>query len=130
MIPEKAFVGLSVMTVADQLQLSMVIEKLVFSQLSVKDSMNHLIAVRQNYKLFINLFNKVQFSKDVKNLFKARFISKSNENYPKDAFHMYAENEPAMKRNDAILSNLLGELYTADGDSKIPGNCNYPLATI
>ena len=29
----------------------------------------------------------------------------------KDALHMYAENEPDMKRNEAILNELPGELY-------------------
>ena len=59
MIPEKVFAGLSVMVVAGLLQISLVIEKLIFSQSSVKDSTKHLIVVRQNDKLFINLFNKV-----------------------------------------------------------------------
>ena len=39
MIPEKAFAGLSVMSVADLLQLPPVRRKLIFSQLSDKDSM-------------------------------------------------------------------------------------------
>ena len=129
MIPEKVFAGLSVMVVAGLLQISLVIEKLIFSQSSVKDSMKHFIVVRQNDKLFINLFNKVWVSKDVENLFQARFISESNKNYPKDALHRYAGNEPTMKWKDAVASNLLGELYTIDGDNKIPVNCKYPLAT-
>ena len=33
---------------------------------------------------------------DAENLLKARFMCESDENYPKDALHMYAENEPAM----------------------------------
>ena len=43
---------------------------------------------------------------------------------------MYAENEPAMKRNDAVLKDLSGELYTIEADDKIPDNCRYALATI
>ena len=42
MIPEKAFAGLSVMVVAGLLQISLVIEKLIFSQSSVKDSTKYL----------------------------------------------------------------------------------------
>ena len=37
---------------------------------------------------------------------------------------MNAENEPAMKRNDAVLNNLPGELYTIVADDKIPGIVN------
>ena len=69
--------------------------------------------VRQNDKLFIDLLNKVRagnIDDDVENLLKARFICESDENYPKDALHMYAENGPAMKRNEAILNDLPGQL--------------------
>ena len=57
--------------------------------------------VRENGKLFINLLNKVRVGSlddDVKNLIKARSIRESDKNYPKDALHMYAENESATKR--------------------------------
>ena len=67
---------------------------------------------------------------DVEKLLKATFIHESDENYPKDALHMYAENEPAMKRNDAVLNNLPGKLYPIEADDKILDNCKYPLATI
>ena len=36
---------------------------------------------------------------------------------------MYAENEPAMKRNEAVLNNLPGEHCTIEADDKIPDNC-------
>ena len=129
MIPKKAFSGLSVMTVADLLQLSPVRGKLIFSQFSDKDSMKPLSGlqlwylfryaeltevVRQNDKLFVDLLNKVRvgnFDDDVENLLKAWFIHESDENYPKDALHMYAEKEPAMKRNDTVLNDLPDELY-------------------
>ena len=39
---------------------------------------------------------------DVENLLTARFKCESDENYPKDALHMYTEKEPAMERNEAI----------------------------
>ena len=41
------------------------------------------------------------------------------ENYPKDALHMYTENEPAMKRNEAVLNELSGELYIIEANDKI-----------
>ena len=43
---------------------------------------------------------------------------------------MYAENKSAMKRNDAVLNDLPGELYTIETDDKIPDNYKYPLAAI
>ena len=46
MIPEKAFVGLSVMTVADLLQLPPVRVKLIFSQFSDTDGMKHLLGLQ------------------------------------------------------------------------------------
>ena len=92
MIPEKVFVGLSVMTVADLLQLPPVRGKFLFSQFSDKYSMKHLLGlqlwhlfkyaeltkvVRQNNKLFIDLLNKAgvgNIDHDVEKLLKARFI--------------------------------------------------------
>ena len=46
MIPEKAFTGLSVMTVGHFLQLPPVIVKITFSQLSDKDSVKHLLGLQ------------------------------------------------------------------------------------
>ena len=43
---------------------------------------------------------------------------------------MYAENEPAISRNEAVLNNLPSEIYTIEADDKIPGNCKYQLAMI
>ena len=75
MIPEKAFAGLSVMTVADLLQLAPVRGKPIFSRFSDKDSMKNLLGlqlwylvkyaeltevVRQKDRLFIDLLNKVR----------------------------------------------------------------------
>ena len=54
--------------------------------------------VRQNNKLFIDLLKKVRFGNIDDDLLKSRFIRESGEKYPKNALHMYAENEPAIKR--------------------------------
>ena len=62
---------------------------------------------------------------DVENLRKARFICESDENYPKDTLHMYEENLPAMKRNEAVLNDLPGQLDTIEANDKIPDNCKY-----
>ena len=131
MIPEKVFPSLSVMTVAELLQLPLVRGKFLLSQFSGKDSYQKV--VMQNDTLFIDLLNKARvgdIDDDVEKLLKARFIYEYGENYPKDAWHMIAENEPAIKRNEAVLSDLPGELYTIEASDKIPDNCKYPLALI
>ena len=43
---------------------------------------------------------------------------------------MYAENEPPMKRNEAVLNDLPGQLYAIEANGKIPDNFKYPLALI
>ena len=75
------------------------------------------------------MLNKVRVSNidDDENLLKARFIRESDENYPENALHMYVENKPAMKKNEAVLNELLGELYTIEANGKISDNCKYPL---
>ena len=98
MIPEKTFAGLSVMTVTGLLQLSFVREKLLFSEFHGKDSMKHLIflqlwhlskyaelteVVRQNHKLFCDLFNKVRVGNVDDDVLKGRLIRESDEKYPK-----------------------------------------------
>ena len=88
--------------------------------------------VRQHDKLFADLLNEFRVGNidgDAEKLPKARFIHESNENYPKDALHIYAENKPATKRNDAVLNDLPGEFYTIEAHDKLPDNCKYPMAT-
>ena len=75
MILERAFTGLSVMTVADLIQLPLVREKLIISQFLAKDSIKHSLGlqlwhlfqygektevIRQNDKQFIDKINKVR----------------------------------------------------------------------
>ena len=43
---------------------------------------------------------------------------------------MYAEDEPAMKRNEAVLNELRGKLYTREANDKSPDNFKYLLALI
>ena len=64
-------------------------------------------------------------------LLKARFVCDSDENYyPKNALNMYAENEPAIGRNEAVLNSVPSEVYIIEADNKIPNICKYPIAMI
>ena len=67
---------------------------------------------------------------DVESLLKARFIREFDENYPKYVLRMYAENETAMKGNEAVLNELPGELQTIEVNNKVPDNCKHPLALL
>ena len=123
--------------------------KFVSSPISDKDSRKHLLSlqlwhllkyaelievVRQNDKPFIDMLNKVRVSNvddAVEELLKASFVCDSDEHCnPKVALHMHAENEPAISRNEPLLNNSAGELYTIEADDKIPDNCKYQLAMI
>ena len=58
------------------------------------------------------MLNKAQVGNivdNVENVLKARFIRESDENYKYD-LKMYAENEPAMKGNEAVLNDLPGQI--------------------
>ena len=68
-------------------------------------------------KCLSTCFNKVLVGNtddDVEKLLKARYIYESHEQYPKDALHMYAENEHDVKRNEAVLHVLSGDIYTIE----------------
>ena len=43
---------------------------------------------------------------------------------------MYPENDPDMKRNDAVVNYLSGKLYIIEADDKIPDSYKCILATI
>ena len=43
---------------------------------------------------------------------------------------MYAEKEPTVKGSEAVLNDLLGNLFTIGADDKTTGNCKYSLATV
>ena len=43
---------------------------------------------------------------------------------------MNAEKESAMKRNDAFINDLPGELLRIEGEHKVSDNCKFLLGTI
>ena len=48
----------------------------------------------------------------------------------KDALHIYAENRPAVKRNESVLNDLPEELHIIEANNKTPDNNKYPLVTV
>ena len=82
--------------------------------------------------MFIDLLTKVRVSNidgDVETLLKDIFKRESDRNLAKDASHIYAENEPTVKKNEAAV-NEPGELYTIGTAGNVPDDCKYPLALI
>ena len=75
----------------------------------------------------LNNFRVGKIDDDVQELLKAIFINKSDKNYPKEAFQIYAENERAMKKNTFVLNDLRDELYTIIVTDKVPDNCKYQM---
>ena len=68
--------------------------------------------VRQNGKLYTCLIKfELVTLMVMQKIFKARFAPESDENYPKAALHLYAENQPVMKRNEVVVNDLPGNLY-------------------
>ena len=55
-----------------------------------------------NNKRFIDLLNQVWVCNVDDDVIEAKFVLESDENYWKDALHMYAENEPVMKMNGNV----------------------------
>lgn len=81
--------------------------------------------------MFINLFNEVEVSDHdhLEELLKTRIILESNEKYPKDDLHIYAENDAARKRDEAVLIDLPSHLYSKEADEKITDDFKHPLVT-
>jgi len=57
-----------------------------------------------------------------KELLKSKFISRENPNYPEDAIHIFAENQPASKHNQKMLNNIKLDEINIESVDKIPQN--------
>ena len=77
-------------------------------------------------KLFSDFLNKVRVGNidgNVGKILKAIFMHKSYESYSRDVLKKYKKNESAMKRKEAVVKDLRGELYIIEANDKIPYNC-------
>ena len=82
---------------------------------------------------FIELLNKIRVGNVdgiVESKLKARFMEKSDENYPHNSLHIFAENIPVNAHNRTFLENLPGQLHQIESIDDIPCNCTYPQEVI
>ena len=132
----------------DLLQLPPVKGQYIFSQFTNSSKRNQLLSlqlwhlfkyakltevVRQKDSVFINLLNSIpigEVEEEVENLLRSRFIHESYEKYPNSVLHTHAENEPTMLKNQTVLNDLPGEVYSIEAADKIPDGCSYPLYMI
>ena len=54
----------------------------------------------------------------VGNNLKARFVNESDSDYPRNTLHMYAQNQPTILRNQIILDDLPGEIYSVEAHDR------------
>ena len=55
----------------------------------------------------------------VENNLKAKFVNESHSDYPQNALHMYAENQPTILRNHIILDDLPGKIYSVEAYERV-----------
>lgn len=73
----------------------------------------------------IDLLNKIRIAgldDDAKTLLKSRFISDSDDDYPKNAVHIWAENKPVSDHNNCMLEKLDTPSVKIDSIDTIPKN--------
>ena len=84
--------------------------------------------IRCSDSRFVNVLENVCLGTvcvNTEKLSKARFIDQSDKNYPHDALHIYAKNTSTVLRNQNVLNNLPGEVYSTENNDKIPDDCRY-----
>ena len=82
---------------------------------------------------FIDFLNKIRvgnLDESVQNRLKARFVKESDINYPRDALHTFAENNPTLLHNKEMLMSLYGVLHKIEAIDAILGNCKHPKSMI
>ncbi|XP_057292675.1 uncharacterized protein LOC130621409 [Hydractinia symbiolongicarpus] len=55
-------------------------------------------------------------------LLKSKFIFQNDPNYPKDAIHIFAENQPASEHNKKMLNSIASDEINIEAIDKIPEN--------
>ena len=142
---EVLFGGISIILIGDFLQLPPVKGKPIYAPFGYDDKLDTLFGLelwhtfkfaeltevmRQKDELeFVQLLNQIRIgniNQVVENKLKSRFIDPTNEIYPSNSVHMFAENQPSDVHNQNILDKLPGDLYEIEATDVIPASCNYP----
>ena len=74
---------------------------------------------------FIDLLNNVrigELSDNDVDVFSSRVIDKTDENYPVDDLHIFAENEPARLHNQTMLEMINQTVITVEAIDQIPNS--------
>ena len=77
--------------------------------------------------MFTELLKKIRVSAvdvSVDYILKSRFVQQSEREYPYRALHTFAENDPANRYNEFMLSALPDRLISIPVKDQIPKNCN------
>ena len=141
--PQIPFAGKTVLAVGDFFQLPPVMGKPVYSTSGLVEGLlklwdNFKIAeltevMRQqgeNVNVFVDFLNHVrvaELSVQDEELLKSRFISKDSPDYPVDALHLFAENKPVLKHNEAMLEKVPGTPYLINAIDELPKNVSTSL---
>ena len=143
------FAGLTVVLVADLLQLPPVMGKPVYAIADGCDSLERHLSLNL-WRMFqfaeltevmrqrgdtkcINLLNKIRVGnvdQNVEKQIRERFIEESNTNYPENALHMFAENYLTVKHHRKMLDKLPKKMYIINAIDQIPADCKYPETLI
>ena len=131
------FAGISVIAVGDMYQLPPIRKKPVFADYK-NDVLNlyhpwHLFSMielvhimrQKNDQLFAALLNRFrsanQTEDDIKCI-QSRAIDPSDNNYPSDALHIWAENKPVDQHNEKKLQRIPAQLFYLQATDQYPPN--------
>ena len=129
------FAGITMIVVGDLYQLPPVMQRPVYAQYN--DEIYNIFPLWRVFKMceldevmrqkgdsiFINLLNSVRIgslNKDEEEILRSKFICKGALNYPIDALHIFAENNPARQHNLMMLENINQPLFNIKAIDQIP----------
>ena len=82
------------------------------------------------FKEFLNKIGVGNLDESVQNRLKAIFVKENDVNYPRNALHMFAENNSALLHKKEMLMSLPGVLHKIEAIDAIPGDYKYPRSMI
>ena len=135
--PDKPFAGISVIVCGDFYQLPPIQQRPVYAEFT--DSMLNICHCWRLFKIaeltevmrqrgdqvLIKLLNNIRLGmveKHDEDLLRSKFIDKSHPNYPHDAMHIFAENQPVLDHNMNMLRLIEKPAFEINAIDKIPPN--------